>query len=387
MQTAAAQNTTKISRTIAYYAGFVALGMTTASLGPTLPGLAAHTRSTLGEVSFLFTARSLGYLLGSLGGGRWFDRFPGHRIQAGMLLLMAGMIALAPTVPMLWLLAAVLVVLGFGEGTLDVGGNTLLVWVHGKEVGPFMNGLHLFFGLGSFLSPVIIAQAVLLSGDITWAYWILALLILPVVIWVARLPSPPIMTGHEDGRDVRLNYGLIGLVMLFFFLNVGSETSFGGWIFTYARALNLGTETGAAYLTSMFWGSFTLGRLLSIPIATRFHPRWILLGVVLAGLASLALILAGRSSYPIVLTGVIGTGLSMASIFPTTITLAGRYLPINGRITGLFFVGGSAGAMFFPWLIGQLFEPVGPQVTMVLILAALTAALAVYGALMLRFNQ
>ena len=35
--------------------------------------------------------------------------------------------------------------------------NPLLVWVHGDEVGPAMNGLHFFFGVGAFLSPIIIA--------------------------------------------------------------------------------------------------------------------------------------------------------------------------------------------------------------------------------------
>ena len=60
----------KFSKTAAYYATFIGLGLTSASLGPTLPGLAEQTRTNIGEISFLFTARSLGYLLGSLRGGR-----------------------------------------------------------------------------------------------------------------------------------------------------------------------------------------------------------------------------------------------------------------------------------------------------------------------------
>jgi FHS family Na+ dependent glucose MFS transporter 1 len=368
----------KLARTIGYYAGFIALGLTTASLGPTLPGLAEHTGAHLNEISFLFTAKSLGYLVGSLRGGRWYDRLPGHRVQAAALLLMAGMMALVPVLPLLWVLAAALGVLGFAEGTLDVGANTLLVWVHRERIGPFMNGLHFFFGVGAFLSPIIIAQAVLLSGDITWAYWALALLLLPVIIWVARQPSPSIPAAARAGQAGRVNLGLVVLVAVFFFLNVGAETSFGGWIFTYARSEGLADEVTAAYLTSAFWGALTLGRLLSIPIAARLQPRTILLGDLLGCLASLALILAGRFSYAAAWAGAFGTGLFMASIFPTTITLAGRYLPINGRITGWFFVGGSAGSMFFPWLIGQLFEPFGPPAAMAIIFAAMVLALAVF---------
>ena len=53
--------------------------------------------------------------------------------------------------------------MGVAEGALDVGGNTLLIWVHRHKVGPFMNGLHFFFGAGAFLSPIIIAQTAVRS--------------------------------------------------------------------------------------------------------------------------------------------------------------------------------------------------------------------------------
>ncbi len=44
-------------------------------------------------------------------------------------------------------------------------------------------------------------------------------------------------------------------------------------------------------------------------------------------------------------------------------------------------MGASVGAMSLPWLIGQLFEPVGPRITMVLILADLLAACAIFAVL------
>lgn len=387
IQTIWKKDNRKILQTAGYYAAFICLGMTGASMGPTLPGLAQHTHTNLSEISFLFTARSLGYLLGSLRGGRWYDRIAGHRIQALALLGMAALMALVPVIPWLWLLVIALILLGFSESAVDVGGNTLLVWVHRDQVGPFMNGLHLFFGVGSFIAPVIIAQAALWSGDITWGYWALALLLLPVVIYIARQPSPAIQSGAREGQTAQGSTFLIVLIMLFFFLNVGAEGSFGGWIFTYARAENIGTELTAAYLTSAFWGALTLGRLISIPLATRVHPRWILLADLLGCLASLSVILLFRGSFAAVWAGSFGAGLFMASVFPTTITLAERFLPINGKTTGLFFVGASAGSMFCPWLIGQLFEPVGPHAAMIVIFSALILALGVYLILTMRTKQ
>lgn len=388
MSIAASQNSIKspdkrkISKTIGYYLGFIGLGLTTASLGPTLPGLAEHTHTQLSQISFLFTARALGYLFGSLQGGRLYDRLSGHLVVTVTLVLMAITLALVPIMPLLWLLTIVLLFLGFAEGCLDVGGNTMLVWVHGRKVGPFMNGLHFFFGLGAFLSPIIIAQAVLASGDIAWAYWILALLMLPAALWILRLPSPSGHSKTEANPSKRLSVRLVVMIAVFFFLYTGAEGSYGGWIFSYATAFRLSAET-AAFLNSAFWGALTLGRLLAIPIAARLKPAQILLADLVGCLASLLVLLLWPAVTLAIWIGTVGTGLFMASVFPTTITLAERRLNITGQVTGWFFVGASAGGMVLPWLIGQLFESIGPGVTMIAIAADMLLALGAFALLIL----
>ncbi len=79
-------------------------------------------------------------------------------------------------------------------------------------------------------------------------------------------------------------------------------------------------------------------------------------------------------------------GISMASVFPVTITLAERRMPITGQTTSWFFVGVGLGSMLMPWLIGQLFEPVGPQVTMYVILVTLVIDFIVFLG-MLRYSR
>jgi hypothetical protein len=48
----------------------------------------------------------------------------------------------------------------------------------------------------------------------------------------------------------------------------------------------------------------------------------------------------------------------------------------------MFLVGASLGAMFLPWLIGQMFEVRGPGITMVAILVDLILSLGVFLVLM-----
>jgi MFS transporter, FHS family, Na+ dependent glucose transporter 1 len=375
----------KLSKTLAYYASFIALGLAAAMLGPSLPFLATQTGTQLSEISFLFISRALGYLVGSLQSGRLFDRLPGNPIMAAVVTGMALTMALIPAVPALWLLTGVLFLLGLAEGAVDIGGNILLIWVHRSRVGPYMNGLHFFFGLGAFLAPIFLAQAILQDGSIRWGFWGMALLMVPVAFWLLRLPSPRNQVPVEGESRARGDRLFVALIAVFFLLYVGAEVSFGGWVFSYTRAMGLAEGAAAtaqaAYLTSAFWLSLTAGRLLAIPIASRFSPGKILLADLLGCLASLALILWGPNTLAVVWTGAIGCGLFMASIFPTTLTLAEQQLAITGGMTRWFFVGAGAGGMTLPWLIGQLFESAGPRVTMFGILANLLLALLIYLAL------
>jgi MFS transporter, FHS family, Na+ dependent glucose transporter 1 len=365
----------------AYYAAFIGLGLVTASLGPTLSGLAEHTGSALSTISWLFTMRALGYLLGSFLGGRLYDRLPGHPIVAAMFGLIIVTMVLTPMISIFWLLAFVILLLGVGEGTMDVGVNTLIVWLHRPNVGPAMNALHFFFGVGTVISPLIVAQAIGLSGDITWAYWVLALLLLPIVFWLARLPSPTPEEDEGTTGDTVTNYLLTGMVAFFLFLYVGMEGSFSGWIDKYALALGHATELTAAYWTSLFWFAFTFGRLLSIPVTARVRPRTLLAGGLIGGIVCVGAILIWPGSATVLSVGVFGAGVCMASIFPVTLTWAGRRMTITGFVTSWFFIGASAGGMFFPWLIGQLFESTGPRVTMFTILGSLLLGLAWFGIL------
>jgi FHS family Na+ dependent glucose MFS transporter 1 len=381
------QRDSKWAKTVGYYIAFVALGLVSASLGPTLNGLAANTGSTLGQISSLFLARSSGYLIGSVLAGRVYDRTAGHPLMAAALAVMVAMVLVVPTLSLLSVLILILLILGMAEGLLDVGGNTLLVWVHQPNVGPYMNALHFFFGLGALFSPIIVVYAIRWSGDITWAYWLLAILLIPVLFWFMRLPSPPLQRHSNAVVTEPINYFFVGLMMIFFFLFVGVEVSYSGWIYNYALKTELADETMAAYLNSTFWFAFTIGRLVGIPIAARFRPRNILLVDLLGCLASVAIVLIWPTSATVLWIGVAGAGLAMASVFAVALSWAERRVHITGFITSCFFIGTSTGAMFFPWFIGQLFEAYGPRVTMLTIFVTDIAALAIFGLLMIYGGQ
>ena len=149
---------TKSIATAVYYLSFIIMGAITAVSGPSLPTLAENTSSDVGRISLIFVFGSLGYLVGSYFGGRAYDRLPGHKLMAGVLLVMGIASLFIPISHTLGLLLFFMFLSGLATGTLDVGCNTLLLWTHGEKSGPFLNGLHFFFGVGSFIAPLLLVR-------------------------------------------------------------------------------------------------------------------------------------------------------------------------------------------------------------------------------------
>ncbi len=344
-----------------YFFIFIVLGLSNGIVGPTLPSLARQTGSTLSQISLLFSAQSLGYLLGSAGSGRFFDRWPAHPLLMGMMLLLAAALITAPFVNLLFLLITVFFVIGLAQSTVDVGGNALLVWVHGNQVGPYMNALHFFFGVGAFLSPLLFVALLNHAHGTAWAYIILALLLIPAVLLLRPLPSPQNPSASRPGVESRAQNHLALLISLLFFLFVGAEMSYAGWIYTYALRQGVADAITAGYLTSLFWGALTLGRLLAIPLARKLPPARMLMLDIGGQMLAIGLLLVAGGRGPVVWIASFGFGISIASVFPTLMSLAERHMPIHGRTTSWFLVAASVGVMIMPWSIGQLFERTGPQ--------------------------
>lgn len=364
--------------TFAYYLAFIGLGLTAASLGPTLLGLAQQTGSHISQISFLFAARSFGYLIGSFSGGRMLDRLPCHRTLGAAIITVSILFLLVPSASVLWTLTAIMLSVGFMEGIVDVGANTLIVWVHREKVGPWMNGLHLFYAVGAFLAPVLAAQVVSVTGGYSGTYTFLAVLLVPIGLWIRTLLDPEPIIKREEHSDFRPNpYFLASLVFLFLLI-AGTEISFGGWVFTYSVKTGLTGEETAAYVNAAFWGAFMLSRLASIPIAARFRPGSIILVDLMLSLLAFGIMLSFPSSTTALWAGSMLFGAGIASAFPTLITFAGRKITITGSITGWFFVGASAGNTVLPWIIGQCIEPFGPKAVLVIITGGLVLALMMF---------
>ena len=276
---------------------------------------------------------------------------------------------------------------GLADGLINTGANTLLVWTHGEKVGPYMNGLHFCFGVGAFLAPVLVAQVISMTGGYRWAYWSLAACATLVSLRLLTLAGHPRPVHHYDTGpsalvSVRIYYPLVISAALFLFFYVGAEVAFGGWVYTYAVTLKLASTVGAAYLTSGFWLSFTLGRLLSIPLATRFTPPQIVLAALGTCLSVLAMVIIIPDSSVVLWMAALGLGFGMAPLWPTGFTLAGQSLMLTASVSGMILLGDSFGGVVLPWLVGQVMEVTGPRALVYLVFGSLVGNVLAFVAML-----
>jgi fucose permease len=362
-------------------------GLLGAAWGPALPFLASSTGTDLARISLIFTALAFGGFLGTTLGGQVYDKVPGHAIITVVLIIMASAAVLISLATSLWLLILLIFVLGAAAGLMTLGANTLLVWIHQDNVGPWITGLHFFSGIGAILAPLIIVLVVSASEDIKSAFWIMAIIILIPAVWLLVVKSPAIRRASDTESGGRIIYKLVVPISIVFVLYVGAEVAFAGWLFTNAITLHPDNESMAGYLTAAFWVAFTAGRLVAIPISSRISSRSILLINFVGCLISLGLILAVSTSLAALWIGTIGLGLFMAAIFPTMLTFSEHKLRLSGKVSGIIFGASALGGMTVPLLIGQVFEAAGPWATIMVLFIDLLIALVVFASVEYRLNR
>ncbi len=347
----------------AYYLSYIALGMVSPALGPALPFLAERTGVSLDVASGLFSAKALGFMLGSFATGRALERLRPHGvIQVALLVMALSMLTLALT-PKFTLLLLVLFVAGFFTAWQDVGSNVLLVWQLKEKVTPFLTGLHFIWGFGAMVTPLIIVQLQLRTGALLAPFALIAMFVAANALLYVRLPSPaPLQATKVQAAPLPLRPLLVFMAMLF--LAGTMEMVIGGFVFTYLLRTELSTAQVAGGVTSTFYTAVTCTRLVAAFLLLRFSSQTVLQAALGLIIGTVTILLALSPSLPVVWIAVLLCGIGEATLFPLSLALAPQYLTAVGRATSLMFVGASVGALTMPLVIGRLFETatVGPQV-------------------------
>jgi len=373
-----AGNGFKLGLSAVYFAAFLGIGLLIAAPGPCLRLFADRVGASLDQISSIFVGRALGYLAGTVCGGIALDKVPERaNLMLSLGLIMTGVssaaIALADSFPLLALLVGTQ---GITMGLLDTGGNVMLIRLHGAAaVEPFMQALHFFFGLGAFLSPLLLHQTLAQFGDYNAAFVIFGGYLAVVGIVLAPISSPAgppkaevdpkaasalLPSMHE--RPVVLS------ASIFLGVYVGLEVAFGAFIHLFAVEGPAGMASGTAQLlTSAYWGGIAAGRLIAVPLSLKLTAVQMMQLDLVGSCVGGVVLLMFQDSKVVLWAVAAGFGLCMASIFPTALNVAGTVIDVDGKVATFLVVGAAFGEMVSPFVTGLLFEHSGssalPQVT------------------------
>ncbi|XP_048855145.1 sodium-dependent glucose transporter 1-like [Brienomyrus brachyistius] len=385
--------------TLSLCVSFFGLGMAVSVLGPTLGDLATNVEQNISNISYIFVGRSGGYMLGSMLAGILFDII-NHQLLLGfsMALTAFGMLTVpfCKTAP---LLAVLMSTVGVSMGSLDTGGNVVILNTWEARSGPHLQALHFSFAAGAFVAPIV---AKLLFGDderpgqtdglgiwdgqgstpsaaeltpaftaealeasdsmpeSMWAYFVIGAFCLLVSLlffihfYQNKLSRGTVQATPEKALVVRHHNALVLLLFFFFFWYVGAEVAYGSFIFTFAKDHAGMTEPQAAGLNSLFWGTFAATRGLAIFLSACMGPAcMILLSLVGCALSSLLLSIFSRNGAALWSCTAI-YGASMATTFPSGISWVEQYTRVTGRSAAIFVVGAALGEMVLPAVVGLL---------------------------------
>jgi len=386
-------------RTVLLLNAFLALGINDAIGGPTLLDLRDLVGATIAKISFIFVLSSIGSLIGCFLTGALMDRIPNARylFLASTLLLLGLANGALPYSPSLLVMYAASFVRGLASGSLDTGGNVLLlnIW-EGRDSGPYMHALHFTFGIGAFLAPLISRPFLvnveevehlndsLVSANLTEevvgmeveeSLWTVKTLY-PIVSAYPVLLSIVFIVPHvKDRKKVKqgtkkeekevenqlskgFTIAIVAIVSLLFFLYVGMEVAFGTYVSVFAVQSKLQfTRQQGSDVTAVFWGTFAATRGVAIFAAILASPNIIMWSsFTISGLGSLVLCLWGEVYSEALFVGTALLGIGMASIFATGFLWVERRLKVTAQIGAAFMVASSSGADVFPLLVGQLVE-------------------------------
>ena len=359
---------------------FAVNGLIIGGYGGALPSIRERLDIDATLIAVLLFTSGLAGITAMQIGGRLSDSIGARTVAlAGLPLLIGAAVsfAFATTYPVA-LLGAVL--LGLGNGSMDVAMNALGVQVESARRRPIMSTFHALWSVGGFLGAgcVLVLAAVLgLSG---------AAIVFPLMIMLAGMagivlallvkitPTAAVVEHQVDGVRTKIPRvaWLLGIMAVAFGLSEGTAMDWSALHVTEVAQVD--STTGALGLVAVS-GFMVVIRLLGDRLVARFGRRAVVrVGAATAAVGYLAVTLV--STLPLLIVGWALVGFGVGMIAPQVYAAAGH--AGGGRVLAMVVTFGYAAFLSGPAAVGFLVNHLGLHHAMIVpaVLCAGIVALA-----------
>lgn len=268
------------------------------------------------------------------------------------------------------LLIAACLMTGVARGGNSNFANTMISTLPGDRATRGYNLLHGCFAVGALLSPLALVLSVRLWPTAGWRLvaGMLCLLSLCQLAVYARMPLP--REEHQRGVRVvdysflRVKQFWLGSAMLFFYIS--TEYAIVGWLVTYFQDAGILGADQSQMMNSLLWLVIFLGRMIGAGLTGRISRNKLLLADGVGLFVFFLLLFFSRSPGSVIL-GLMGTGLFMATIYPTAFAFGSDCIRGNDFGCSIMILTGSIGGVLTPALVGFIAEQEGVHAGMGLV--------------------
>lgn len=262
------------------------------------------------------------------------------------------------------------ILIGLGQGGLEVTINAAVVRLDTRKSGAAMTFMQGAFAIGAIVGPLVLGVLPSGPGSWVWLYRGMAAVFAVLAVWLVFLKFDlPAAEEPAEGTPYR---GLAGhpaywLAFVVLLLYVGVELGLSNWVaenFVKSFAFD---AAAASLMVSVFWAGILVGRFgvpIVFPGGTIGTKLLVASTVATLGVAALAVLptLAGPSAAWLGVGAVFVAGLGCAVIYGLVLTVVGQTFPrTQSQAIGFAATGGGVGAFLFPFVGSMLAQAWGIQ--------------------------
>lgn len=368
---------------------FFVISFLTNIIGPLVPQIIEDFDLSLTLVAILPFAFFIAYGVMSIPSGILIERFAEKKVMIAAFFVAFSGALLFALFPQYLVAVVSLFLIGSGMAMLQVAINPLLRVSGGEENFAFNSVMaQLFFGLASFISPLVYSYLVLNIGtedmgallslltnivpeSLPWVslYWLFAFVCLVMVVVIGASKFPEVEKKEDEligAFETHLELLKNKKVILFFFgifAYVGAEQGVANWISEFLSTYHgYDPQTTGASVVSWFWGMMTAGTVLGLFLLKVMDSKKVLILFTTAVLISLTLSLFGSGEVALIAFPAIG--FFIAVMWPIIFSLAlNSVAEHHGTFSGIL-VTGIAGGAIVPLIVGSLGDLFGLRIGM-----------------------
>ncbi len=345
---------------------FAVNGLIIGGYGGVLPSIRERLDIDATQIAILLFTGGLAGIVAMQIGGRLSDSIGARQVAlTGLPFLVAAAVtfAFADTFPVA---VAGAVLLGLGNGSIDVAMNAIGVQVEGARKRPIMSSFHALWSLGGFVGAgcvLLMATVLGLTG---------AAIVLPLLLFVAavaavasvvllRITPPTAVIPHRvDGVRTKIPpiAWVLGAMAVAFGLSEGTATDWAALHVTEVAQVDSTTGSLGLVAVSAF---MVVIRLVGDRLVARFGRRAVVrFGGLCAAIGYGTVTLV--SGLPLLLVGWALVGLGVGMIAPQVYAVAGHVG--GGRVLAVVVTFGYAAFLAGPAIVGFLVNHLGLHHTM-----------------------